>query len=714
MDIQMRQAYDQWHEVLSEEFFGASHALQNTVLYVDDEVERELAGRHGIETPLADAVSGQMYWERSDRALLSRIVYRCRLWSTGGCVGAPPSLPVLAASVLAATRMATSDGMRRTNYRGRWYQLFGASQEGHRANRLNHALDDVAAMWEELDSWLDDAGGLYGSSTVSTNSIFWRVGYPVSQALVRRSDRQVLTRFFATTRLRPRNSTGVPGKELLRRLTAWSAGRGRQLSPRFMDELHLASHDGKDGQNIDLAALLERLAADWDGTLHEPERDHRRRAVGLRLAVTERGRRLEWLADTAEGIDETTVQVHGGRTFTLRSDYGGVYAGLETLEPSEPQLRLGLRLEGNDLVVEWVPQEVVLLRMHPDLGEWVSTEYFEPGEQHWMLASSSESSQVRTMLSSLGSKTIRESPAPVPGWVLFKGVRAVDASAFTRTLDSKSEHVHVLQPQVRQDTKLVGGLRIMREYRSGSGVAGHYLRGGEPDLLLPDAQTADGRVEVTLNGHTSKLRDDPRVPFPLTCLSLEEGKHQVGTASSSHIFTVHDGLHEGLPEGTGSLGYLCGRTAAAHASAVQNGEAWLKGASAPSTIELPRSLIVRNEVLEAFFLDPYGGTVPVRSQRAPAWLTRRVPEAAGEHSLEAEVPDGSVWFIYRTPQRWWVRLIGTDVPAPDVSGDAHEWAYIVCRANAGGRCGASGWSQYVAAAEAVMNEHDRGPCDGDR
>ncbi|WP_406494435.1 hypothetical protein OG936_11835 [Streptomyces sp. NBC_00846] len=705
----MKRAYDHWHEVLSEEFFGAAHALQSTVLYVDDEVEGELAERNGIDTPLSQAVADEMYWEGSDRALLWRILSQCRAWANKGCIGAPPSLPVLAASVLAATRMATSDGMLRTNFRGRWYEVFGVPQEGHKANRLDKALDDVAAMWEELDCWLEEAGGLYGASTVSTDELYWRVGYPVSQALVRRSDRQALTRFFATTRLRPHNSTEVPGRELLRRLTAWSAGRDRRLSPRLMEELQFASESRsfKKGDPL-IVSLLERLARDWDGTLHEPDRKHRRRALGLRIAVTDRGRRLEWLADAAEGVEETSVQIRDGRSFTLRTDYGDVYSGLETLQPSEPQLRLGVHLEGDDLVIEWVPQEVVLLRMHSDLGEWVSTEYFEPGEQHWILASSSAAGQVRSMLSALGTQTVRETPAPaVPGWRVFKGVRAVDSTAFTRALDSGGEHVHVLQPQVRQHTKLVGGLRIAREYRAGSGVAGHYLRGGEPDLLLPAAYSPDGTVEVALDGRTSKLRADPRVPFPLSFLQLEEGQHEVGTSSSSQVFTVHDGFHEGLPEETGSLGYKCDGIAAPRVSDTKSEDAWVRGAAAPVSVALPRTVIVKREVLEAFFLDPYGGVVPVRRQQAPPWVAKRLPEAAARHVLEAEAPERAVWFVYRTPQRWWVRAVapGTAVPAPEPSSEDYRWAYAVL--SAGSKCGAAGWSAYVQAAEAISGTRNR-------
>ncbi|MGW2203993.1 hypothetical protein [Streptomyces sp. NPDC001774] len=693
---------------MAEEFFGADHALQSTVLYVDDEIEHEIAERHGIGIALAQAVADELHWESSDKALLWRVLSQCHVWTADGQIGAPPSLPVLAVSVLAASRMASSDGMRRTNFRGRWYQVLGEAQTGPRANRLDKSLDDVAAMWEQLDAWMEETGGLYGASTVSTDEYYWRVGYPISQALVRRADREALTRFFATTRLRRGNSTGIPGRELLRRLAAWTAGRDRRLSPRFMEELELAAAGRGSFEKGDplIVTLLERLAKDWDGKLHEPERERRRHAVGLRIAVTDRGRSLEWIADAADDVTEATVQIHDGRSFDLRADYGGVYSGLESLHPSEPQLRMGVRLEGDDLVVEWVPQDVVLLRVHPDLGEWVSTEYFEPGEQHWVLAASSAAAQVRTMLGALGSRTVREAAAPVPGWRIFKGVRAVDSSAFTRALDSGGEHTHILHPQIRQHAKLVGGLRIAREYQAGSGVAGHYLRGGEPDLLLPDCGSPDSRVEVVLDGLAENLRADPRVPFPLNCLSFDEGQHTVGTEASSQVFTVHDGFHEGLPEDTGSLGYAVHGSAAPLVSRVGSTEKAIRGAQAPASVAVPKTTMVKSPVIEAFFLDASGGVTAVRPQTVPPWIARRLPDAAVV-ALEAVIPEGAVWLVYRTPQRWWVRALvsESELPEPTPGPDDYRWAYAVL--SAGDRCGATGWSDYVAAAEHIVGTANR-------
>ncbi|MFK0044738.1 hypothetical protein ACIQU4_11630 [Streptomyces sp. NPDC090741] len=693
----MGTGYKQWHEALSAEFFGAGHALQSTVLYIDDEAERELAESCGIDTGLAQAVADELNWTDPERPLLSRIQRRCEIWARGGTMGPPPSLPVLALSVLAATRMASSDGMLKTNFYGRWIQLFGEQRSTFRANKLEHAFQDVAVMWEELDNWLEETGGLYGASTVSTDEFYWKIGFPISQALVRGSDRHALTRFFAATRLRPHNLDDLSSRELLRRLRLWTAGRDRRLSPRLMEEL--AGAVGVEDTLI--ADLIKRLAHDWDGTLHEPERERRRRGVGLRLMVSDRGRRLEWLAEVCEGISETRVTVAGGRMFLLRKDYGEVYEGLESLRPSCQQLDHGLRLEGEHLVLEWGPQEVVLLRMHPHLGEWVSTEYFEPGEEHWILAADPTVGAVRSMVSALVGRTVREAPAPVPGWKLFKGVRALNGLAFARTLDAGGEHAHVLEPQVRQHAVLSGGLRIAPEFRIGGAVAGHFLRGGAPDLLLPASASPDGRVEIVLDGHRERLRADPRVPFPLCVIPLDEGEHRVGTDHSSQVFTLHDGLHEGLPPGSGTLGYACQGTTQPELSNAENLEAAIRGAEVPGGIRLPRSVLVRSQVLEAVLIDPEGGVRQVRQQTVPAWMASRLPQDACGPGLEVDVPDGYVWLVYRTPARWSVRTlaVASDIPAPTPEADDFAWAYAVLRA--AGRCRTAAWLEYVAAAEAI-------------
>jgi hypothetical protein len=700
----MKAAYRQWHEVLSAEFFGDEHAQQSVVLYVDDETAEVLADHYGIEEGLGQAVASELNWGDTSRPLFCRVQNACDSWSGSGRLGPPPSLPVLALSVLAATRMASSDGMLKSNFYGRWAQLFGEEPRSSGANRLEHAFQEVAAMWEQLDTWLDQTLGLYGTSTISTDDFYWKIGYPISQALIRGSDREVLTRFFAATRLRPRNPNQISGRELLRRLRMWTAGRDRHLSHRLLGELGSAP----DSDDTLITSLLRRLADDWDGTLHEPERVHRRRVLGLRLMATENGKRLEWLAEAVPDLPEAVVGLPGGRSFSLCKEYGGMYGGLESLTPSPQQLAHGIRLEGEALVLEWAPQEVILLRQHPQLGDWASTEYFEPGRQHWILAADTAVRDVRSIIDSLGGQTVREVAAPALGWKLFKGVRAVNSTAFTRVLDQGGPHVRVLEPQIRQHAELTGGLRIAREYRGGAGLAGHFLRGGAPDLLLPAGEGPVGHVKVILDDRPQVLRADPRIPFPLCVIPLEEGQHRVGTEESSQVFTLHDGLHEGLPPGTGTLGYRCGSTAQRELSKVDAAEPAIRGAYASRAIPLPRTEIVRQAVLEAMLIDPHGGVKQVRPQSVPPWMEKRLPPGALRTCLEVEVPEGYVWLVYRTSARWSVRPLASakDIPPPSPAHDDFAWAYAVLSAARRSRLAA--WLDYVAAAEAVGGKGNRG------
>ncbi|MDH6226803.1 hypothetical protein [Streptomyces sp. MJP52] len=697
---------------MAAEFFGDDHALRSTVLYVDPEVEQDLMEYYEIETTLTEAVSDELNWAYPDRSLFSTVRSECRVWAERGAPGLPPSLPLLGLSVMAASQMASSDGMLKSNFYGRWVQLFGEHPSTSRAKRLEHDFKDVAEMWKDLDSWLGQTGGLCGISTISTGFPYWKIGYPISQALVRGSDRQVLTRFFAATRLRPQNANEVSGRELLRRLRVWTAGRDRHLSDRLLQELAMAPDTG----DSLVTELLKRLADDWDGTLHEPERLHRRRALALRLMVTDRGRSMEWLAEADGCPDAVRVAYNGtGRDFHLHKAYGEVYEGLESLAPSVQQLAGGFRLEGNEVVFEWIPVDVVLLRMHPQLGEWVSTEYFEPGEQHWILAADSAASEVRTMVNALGGRTVRETTAAVPGWKLFKGVRAVSSAAFTKTLDRGGEHAQVLEPQLRSKVELAGGLRIASEYRAGGAGVGHYLRGGAPDLLLPASDSADGLVEVFLDGVSERLPRDPRMPFPLWLVPLEEGEHRVGTADSTQVFTVFDGLNEGLPDGTGKLGYRCEATVNLQISAVEEAEAAIRGAQLPEgTSRAPHIELVRQEVLEAYLLHHRGSVREVPPSPVPEWMKKekgpgkkpRLPEQMRGPCLEVAVPEGYVWLVYRTASRWTVRPVASmaEIPEPVVTGHDELWARVVLSAK--DRPAPFPWGAYVEAAERAVGSGD--------
>ena len=701
----METAYDLWQQALTAEFFDSIGDGEALTLYVDREIADDMVHEYDLPGSLPDAVAEQFDWQHPDR-LLQRVASKCGAWEAGSRVAVPPSLPVLACSVLAATGMASKDGLLRSNYYGRWAQVFHEEPQSTRAKRLETAYRNVTRMWRSLDTWLASTPG-HGASTISTDSFYRHIGYPLSQALIRASDREALTKFFAITGLRPGNPAAVPGRELLRRLRLWTSGRDRKLSPRLLEEITLAADLGEDEVPL-LAELLSRLAGQWDGTLHEPEREHRRRAARLRLMLSEHGQRLEWTADLVEGLDQTVVGFANGRQFELRADYGSVYAGLETIKPSDVQLRGGVQLAGEDMVLEWPGESVILMRLHKHLNEWVSSEYFEPGEQHLILAAPQASESVREMVNGLRApRPAREAPAPLSGWRVFKYVRALDGIAFAKTLDRGGDHIHVLEPPVRERITLAGGLRIAKEYRSGAGLAGHFLRRGEPDLLLPTTSSPDGRVEVVLDDRTEKLVADPRVPFPLRVLPLEEGKHSVGTATDAEAFTVSTGLNERLPPKTGALAYLPGSHVSPRAVNFTGQREAIRGAHAPVSTPLPPAVLVSYAATEAYLLGPQGQIYAVALQSPPAWATDRLPEAAASKSFEIPIPDGCIWLAQRTVSGWQVQPLVPHADIPNACPEPHSyhWADTVLRATA--RTPTPTWHQYTAAARHVLTNGGR-------
>ena len=115
---------------------------------------------------------------------------------------APPFLPVLALTVLAASRMDESEAVAAFNYYHRLKEVLDITFDPGPAFR-----DAVAQMFVMLDEWLTlHKGHFRGVSTISAHPQPAHVGYPLSQVLFRQSDRRQLTRFFRMYGLRPEDA----------------------------------------------------------------------------------------------------------------------------------------------------------------------------------------------------------------------------------------------------------------------------------------------------------------------------------------------------------------------------------------------------------------------------------------------------------------------------------------------------------------------------
>ena len=171
-------------------------------------------------------------------AMFDAVTAAVRGWQAGARDEPPPTLPVLALSVLAATRMHTDARARSSNYYLRLAQALVPGADELVVDQIRLVLRDgafipVVNMWRDLHEWLGERAGAAGISTIRDHPELTRIGFPLSQALIRRSDRAALTRFFEALDIR---NAGCAGHRAADRVSAIvgrpPAGPQRELPAR--------------------------------------------------------------------------------------------------------------------------------------------------------------------------------------------------------------------------------------------------------------------------------------------------------------------------------------------------------------------------------------------------------------------------------------------------------------------------------------------------
>src|SRR5690242_3406106 len=118
-------SYSDWTQLLCKHFFRPDRAQQPVTFFVDDELLGHLegsgdpdAGVDSLVTALLPRLSPDSYG-----GLFASIEQECAIWRARTPAACPPSLPLLASAVLAATRMARESGIAANNYWTRFSDL---------------------------------------------------------------------------------------------------------------------------------------------------------------------------------------------------------------------------------------------------------------------------------------------------------------------------------------------------------------------------------------------------------------------------------------------------------------------------------------------------------------------------------------------------------------------------------------------------------------
>ena len=592
-DPQQELDFDAWQEILCHHFFREENSGRPLVLFVDPAL---LSRVSGLDPAAAEESLTRAVLRRTPGFNFLPILLDARIWQRSGAVGCPPSLPLLALAVLAASHMARDGKIGAHNYYVRFRGLFRTGGRGE----LGNYGTALPPLWEQMSWWLDDkTKGRFGFSTIDEHPRLSLIGYALSQALFREADRQRLTHFLEWIDHEPGQS--IEAEELLVYFRAWAAREGR-VSRGVRQML------SDDHYSAQLGRILELAASSWDGTLRD-EKGRRQSRLRLALELFPQAS-LRLVAESAPGLPDHTAcqsKVSGSYELIRASD------GWFDVSPDSVTADLldsGLKLDAQDLSLEFDPSPIVVLRENTNLGAWVSVDSMTPSDSHWLLVREDFETDVSAYLQENASeewRLARGARLGVPGWLLFRDV-VVDEFPQARP----GPPLDVLVPRVEGRVSLWGGLPLPRGERV-------FLTGGEPDVWVPTdllqedaAVSVDGRILGNLAEGKIQLRS----------LGLNPGVHEiVAGPSSSSFFSVESTGMVVSPEAGSITQSLWGRVTEPDPEGNRDTPVVIGARAQGYTGFLESPIILPYEARSYFVLGANAGEVEMpTSPEQPGWL----------------------------------------------------------------------------------------------
>lgn len=431
--------------------------------------------------------------------------YRARLLRWKVEVGElPPTIGLLAVLSLAAEDMHGGDGFKAHDYYNRLMPLLGVSAERDKQLVISAYRTCSADLWSSLNDWLEFHEGERGIPTAFALG-FKHVGPPVSQAIVRATDRNKLREFFEDFGFAPRSHLFPRDMELL--LGEWIR---RIPSPASMAMRTLWRKAGARDRIVEGAcALLES----WDGPrLSKTTSSKRERSIlapiqltGLYHTFPSPSLELNFMGPMSNLQEETLDLVGIDGVISHSLDVEPLTASRWRL--AEPRRidsvslldgRLRLR-DGSGLVMERRPRRVVVLTHDDLLQVFMEVERLSLGESTMILCKEDLSASIEaalTLVARPGFARVSEGLSGLPkGWTLFVDVQVLaplpEVQADGMPWEFPND-LNVLQPLATSQLVIENGLRLPGHLRLWSSLAPPEVR-----FASEDADSVTIRVSQT-------------------------------------------------------------------------------------------------------------------------------------------------------------------------------------------------------------------------
>lgn len=374
----------------------------------------------------------------------------------------PPVLPLLATFSIAAERMSRGDGFTSSNYFGRLRQLFKLNGE---SPIDSHYRREAETYWSSLNRWLLSLDGQRGLPTAFAVGKRY-IGLPMSQALIRATDRDRLTNFFRKFNLPP--GAGVAGEDLEPLLDGWI---NLVPSPATTNLIRLW---GRPDARRRIAEVAATVLAGWDGTVPDAQLSEvggqeirlaveigrfPRRQVGLMLLAYAKmpDQPREFVFQTAEGERQVALvpAVPGalGTPAGARIDHGSLLEGVLAIKDS----RTG------DVLMRR-PRKLVSFRRDELSMVFIETDQVQLGEEMVLLVQDEILDKVSDVLGAIarpgfGFASPEEYPGLPDGWSLVTGVQIL-SSPPQDIVGQGLNDLTALVPLAMSQIKLTGGFAL--------------------------------------------------------------------------------------------------------------------------------------------------------------------------------------------------------------------------------------------------------------
>lgn len=201
--------YSRWNRAIASVIYCPENAGIPVFLDLEDDLLRRAASMVGspsstdgdLAMELAEAVRATLDHPDLSGGVFDSHLRRIKIWRTrSGQV--PPPIALLAVLSLAAEDMTAGDGLAAHNYYDRLMPLLGISSEKSKKKVIDAYRRCSNTLWECLNGWLEDLQGERGLPTAYAYT-HTHIGRPMSQALIRATDRESIGHFFAEIELPP-------------------------------------------------------------------------------------------------------------------------------------------------------------------------------------------------------------------------------------------------------------------------------------------------------------------------------------------------------------------------------------------------------------------------------------------------------------------------------------------------------------------------------